>query len=109
MPFLHRCDLPLAKLGPWEGAQRYWQGNNPEFDVVARSADGRRLLVGEVKWPATPSTASQAQPRSGVETLPGAAKAEVVYVLFTPEATAPMDPATGAHIVDAESVMAALR
>lgn len=109
VPFLHRCDLPLAKLGPWAGAQRYWQGNNPEFDVVARSVDGQRLLVGEVKWSETPSATSQAQARPGVETLPGAASAEVVRVLFVPQAAAPMDPNTGVHIVDAKAVMAALR
>ena len=109
VPLLHRCDLPLARLGPWEGAQRHWQGNNPEFDVVARSVDGQRLLVGEVKWSETPAAASQAGPRPGIQTLPGAANAEVVNVLFTPQAATPMDQATGVHIVDAKTVMAALR
>ena len=109
VPFLHRSGLPLAQLGPWEGAQRYWHGNNPEFDVVARSANGQRLLVGEVKWSETPSATSQARPRPGIEALPGAANAEVVHVLFTPKAAAPMDRTTGVHIVDAETVMAALR
>ncbi|MCZ0942126.1 MAG: ATP-binding protein [Gammaproteobacteria bacterium] len=109
VPTLHRCDLPLAQLGPWEGAQRHWRGNNPEFDVVARSVDGQRLLVGEAKWPANPYPASRAAPRPGVQALPGAAKAEIVHVLFTPQADAPIDKTTGVHIVDAKQVMAALR
>ncbi|MCY4343869.1 MAG: ATP-binding protein [Gammaproteobacteria bacterium] len=109
VPFLHRCDLPLAKLGPWQGAQRHWQGNNPEFDVVARSVGGQRLLVGEAKWPANPFTASHAPPHPGVQALPGATKAEIVHVRFTPQADVPIDQATGIHIVDAKNVMAALR
>ena len=49
VPFLHRSASPLADLGPWEPAQRYWRRNEPEYDVVARSVDGRRLLIGEAK------------------------------------------------------------
>ena len=50
VPTLHRTDAPLGALGPWEPAQRYWRRNEPELDLVARSVDGGRLLVGEVKW-----------------------------------------------------------
>ena len=73
VPLLHRTDTPLGALGPFDPAQRYWRGNAPERDVVARSVDGRRLLVGEVKWTAT------ARPVSGIgrsrptADLPGAA------------------------------------
>ena len=45
VPLLHRSDTTLAGLGPWEPAQRYWRGNAPEPDVVARSVDGRRARV----------------------------------------------------------------
>ena len=54
VPLLHRSDTTLAEIGPWEPAQRYWRGNAPELDVVARSVDGRRLLVGEVEWSMQP-------------------------------------------------------
>ena len=47
VPFLHVNDGPLADLGPWEPARRYWHGNDPEYDIVARSVDGARVLVGE--------------------------------------------------------------
>ncbi len=66
VPLLHRSDTTLAGLGPWEPAQRYWRGDAPELDVVARSVDGRRLLVGEVEWSMKPSAASGAVARNEV-------------------------------------------
>lgn len=45
--------LPASDLGargPWGPASRWWKGNLPEWDVVAESIDGKRLLLGEVKW-----------------------------------------------------------
>lgn len=43
------ASTPLGALGPWGPATRWWHGNAPEWDVVARSLDGKRLLLGEVK------------------------------------------------------------
>jgi AAA+ ATPase superfamily predicted ATPase len=40
---------PVARRGPWGPARRWWHGAAPEWDVVAESLDGRRLLLGEVK------------------------------------------------------------
>jgi AAA+ ATPase superfamily predicted ATPase len=40
----------IAALGPWLPASRYWRGNEPEWDIVSTSLDGRTLLLGEVKW-----------------------------------------------------------
>lgn len=34
----------------WGPARRYWRGSGPQWDVVALSDDGRRLLLGEVRW-----------------------------------------------------------
>jgi hypothetical protein len=45
---------PLGARGPWGPAARWWRGNLPEWDVVAESVDGARLLLGEVKWSARP-------------------------------------------------------
>jgi len=42
-------DRALGSLGPWGPAGRWWRGNAAEWDVVAESTDGTRLLVGEVK------------------------------------------------------------
>ena len=39
---------PLATLGPWQPAVRFWRGNAPEWDLVAEAVRGPRRLVGEV-------------------------------------------------------------
>jgi AAA+ ATPase superfamily predicted ATPase len=44
-----RADTGLGRLGPWGPASRWWSGNLPEWDLVAESLDGRRLLLGEAK------------------------------------------------------------
>ena len=109
VPMLHRADIPLARLGPWEPAQRYWRGNDPEFDVVARSTDGKRLLVGEVKWSCQARATSRAVPRVSQPNLPGAADCEIVHALFIPDAAVGLDEESGACLVDAEAVMEVLR
>ena len=105
VPLLHRSDTSLGRLGPWEPAQRYWwRGNAPELDVVARSVDGKRLLVGEVKW--TARHVETSRPGAGLRTghLGDSGDAEVVQALFVPEDTA---TTTGpdVHVVDARTIM----
>ena len=109
VPELHRIDTPLAPLGPWEPARRYWRGNAPELDVVARSVDGRRLLVGEAKWSARFGPVSRAGPLPGIGGVPGTAGLEAVGIRFVPEASARIDASTGVHLVDAGDVLSVLR
>jgi len=90
VPRLHRTDSEIGRLGPWGIAGRYWRANQPEVDLVARSLDGKRLLVGEAKTSAGPFS-----PRP-TDHLPGAREAEVIQARFVPEP-------------DAREVMAALR
>lgn len=105
VPFLHLNGGPLADLGPWQPAQRYWHGNDPEFDIVARSVDGGRILVGEAKW-----GKRAIGPRLGsADILPGSTESEVVRVIFVPEADAVPSSSSDTHIVDAGAVMRALR
>jgi len=40
---------PLGRLGPWKPASRWWWRHHPEWDIVAESLDGERLLLGEAK------------------------------------------------------------
>ncbi|MEZ4652070.1 MAG: ATP-binding protein [Candidatus Eisenbacteria bacterium] len=41
----------LGKAGRWSVGLRWWKGrNDPEWDVVAETADRDHLLLGEVKW-----------------------------------------------------------
>ena len=108
IPLLHRTGPPLADLGPFEPAQRYWRGNAPEYDAVARSIDGRHLLVGEAKWPATTGAVWRIGRRRQTVDLPGATSAELVHVRFVPDAR---DVETNAEVVtvDASTVMTVLR
>ena len=80
-----------------------------EYDVVARSVDGRRLLIGEAK--ATSRRLAAAAPRfpADARTLPGAAGLEVVPALFAPLGT--VAPATegAVPVVDARTVFGVLR
>ena len=109
VPMLHHCDIPLARFGPFEPAQRYWHGNAPEFDAVAHSVDGQRLLVGEVKWSAKPGKVSDRLSPASTRILPGAADAEIIRVLFIPEAKLDTATAADATLVDAHAVMRVLR
>ena len=93
-------DSPLGRLGPWESAQRYWRGNDRELDIVARSVDGRRLLVGEAKW------SSGAAP-SADASLPGARDVELCKALFVPVRVA-RQAGSDVHVVDAGEVLGVL-
>lgn len=82
----------LGKLGPWGPASRWWKGDAPEWDVVSESTDGRRLLLGEVKWSARIPSTREIEPLARALTarrppaLPGRfAKHEIVRALFVPE------------------------
>lgn len=86
-----RGSVPLAKLGPWQPASRWWRGGAPEWDLVAESRDGKRLLLGEVKWSERPLAARElgrltealaAKPPPAVR---GLESKEVVRALFVPE------------------------
>ena len=98
----------------WGPAQRHWKGNDPEFDVVAESLDGRRLLVGEVKWSETPATTADLQStyrRLIAKGLPGdltADRREIRYAVFVPEQATPAPSATEYAVVTARDVMDAL-
>jgi uncharacterized protein len=82
----------LGSLGPWKPAARWWKGNEPEWDLVSESLDGKRLLCGEVKWSAKPFGA-RALARARTELVarpkpalpPRFADHQEVRALFVPE------------------------
>ena len=39
----------LGEPGEWRPGGRWWQGNAPEWDVIAEDVSGTRLLLGEAK------------------------------------------------------------
>ena len=107
-PTLHRTDSPAGALGPWEPAQRYWRRNEPEVDLVARSVDGKRLLVGEVKWTVEGRRRDSTE-RPVSAHLPGAGDAEIVYARFVPDPALRRSRAPEVHEVGAADMLAALR
>jgi AAA+ ATPase superfamily predicted ATPase len=80
----------LSKLGPWQPASRWWRGQAPEWDIVAVSRNGKRLLLGEAKWSGRPLGASEATRLLGAlagkapPDIAGAASKQVVRALFVP-------------------------
>lgn len=83
---------PLGKLGPWGPASRWWKGNEAEWDIVSESMDGKRLLLGEVKWSAATHSTRALNPLVGrlmarvPPSLPRRySRHEIVRALFVPE------------------------
>jgi AAA+ ATPase superfamily predicted ATPase len=85
----------LARSGPWGPPSRWWHGTLAEWDVVATSTDGKRLLLGEAKWSAKPFTAKALEREmhqlaaKPAPTLPARyGKLETVRALLVPEVAA---------------------
>lgn len=85
VPRLRRGVSPRVR---WRPAFRYWQGAEPEWDVVADAVEGKRVLVGEAWFHARPiaaSAASREAHRLAARPLPpSAAGRDVVRALFVP-------------------------
>ena len=106
-----------ARLGDEYGpAARYWSGNGPEWDVVARATGGTRLLLGEAKWMDKVPTAAQLDQAihglisKGVPQLDPANREAVQYALFVPQRPKgkPVRPAN-VSVLDAADVLEVLR
>lgn len=85
------AEKPLGALGPWGPASRWWHGAQPEWDLVSDSLDGRRVLLGEVKWSARPfdsrtleSALRELAVRPAPPLPPRLAGAELIRALFVP-------------------------
>ena len=96
VPHLHGVVPATAGLGPFTQAQRYWRGNDPGLDIVARAVAGRDILVGEAKW-----GAGQRPTTVRLGTLP-IGDAPIRVLTFTPEDSGP-------EVIDARTVLNALR
>jgi AAA+ ATPase superfamily predicted ATPase len=81
----------LGQLGPWGPASRWWRGAEPEWDLVSESLDGRRVLLGEVKWSARPfnrrsleAALRELAERPAPPLPPRFSDAEIIRALFVP-------------------------
>jgi len=112
---LHRGSSDLGRFGPWEPAKRYWHGNDPEWDIVSRSVDGKRLLLGEAKWSAVSMSDKQIGRafhellRKGVPPLRGIEETDIIYALFVPGAGSKRVNEPSWCLVNAETVLSALK
>jgi uncharacterized protein len=101
---------PLARLGPWRPAQRYWRGAEPEWDVVADAIQGKRTLLGEAWFSRKPlSAAALRTAAADLEARarpPGTNKREIVLALFVPGVQAGTPRTIGAvHVVTQPDVV----
>lgn len=117
---LSRLSVPrLALKGnqtAWGAAGRFWKGNNPEWDIVARSLDDKRLLLGEAKWSTKPHSQNEIDTlfkqlqNKRTPAIPQADKLVALYAVFIPEATdVKIKPPPDGIIVTAKDVLSALR
>lgn len=111
--FEELCLRQVGTLGDWLPAARWWQGSEPEWDVVSTSPDGRRLFLGETKSWRKAATVEMLVPearRLRARSLPriSAMKPapEVQWTLFVPH-LAPRVPKVveGVRIVPLEELL----
>jgi len=109
-------ETSLGGHGPWGPASRWWHGAQPEWDLVSGSIDGRRVLLGEVKWSARPFSRRALEPAlrelaaKPAPPLPARwTGAQLVRALFVPEVTNKPDIAApelkGALVITAADLL----
>lgn len=116
VPRLALANGPLAEFGPWEPACRYWGSGEAEWDVVARSIDRRRLLLGEAKWKrgAVNRTAldriHQDLVRKGVPRVQGVEGMRILHAVFVPRYESPLTATDLPYgVINADDVLNSLR
>jgi AAA+ ATPase superfamily predicted ATPase len=79
----------LARMNAWQPAQRYWRGDEPEWDLVADAVEGTRTLLGEAWFSRRPVTRHVLQRealRLAARPAPTPASGrDIVRALFVPE------------------------
>jgi AAA+ ATPase superfamily predicted ATPase len=82
----------VASRGPWRPASRYWQGTEPEWDLVADSVDGGRVLLGEAwchaRAVSAAALAREAQRLAARPAPPAVGDRELVRALCVPAVAA---------------------
>ncbi|MDE0104675.1 MAG: ATP-binding protein [Bryobacterales bacterium] len=109
VPLLHRADHPVAKLGPFEPAWRYWRGSQREVDLVTPDIERNRLLVGEAKLSASAADVSRWTTAVDNLSLPASTGMERVPVMFVATAGRLSTRVAKGYVVDARTVFTVLR
>jgi AAA+ ATPase superfamily predicted ATPase len=106
---LARDSVPRLRVGgvDWGAASRWWGTGTAgpmEFDLVAESADGRSVLLGEVKWASRPDLPRwRAELAARAQAAPFVRGRKVVCALWAKGVDAADD------VVTPDQVLAALR
>ena len=111
VPRLVSSRSALAQAGPFGPAGRYWEPGGKEWDIVALSSDGKKILLGEVKWSdsgdpgrATGKAVTDLL-RKGMPKNKQWAHLEPVFAVFVPQASAAHSDVL---VIDAAEVVQAL-
>ncbi len=111
---LCRQSLPGLGLGAAGRGQRWWQGAQPEWDLLARTVEpGDGVIAGEAKWSTSPVSSAEldrlclALARRPLPADIGGLPAR--RALFVPELEIPVTTCHGVTIVDAAAVLRSLR
>lgn len=98
----------------FNASSRYWHGQGPEWDMLAKSLDEKDLLVGEVKWTEKNQTASwvyktiESMKSKGFPPVPRSPKAKLHYALFLPEKPKGLTLPKDVILIDAKEVILSL-
>ena len=112
VPRLSAMGADTNPAEPWMPGRRWWQGREPEWDVVSATTNGHATLVGEVKWSVKPVSDAE------IERLARALLARPLVpglpphtrrVLFVPRTASSLTvTSSGVRVIDADAVMKAL-
>lgn len=96
-------------------AGRFWHGQGLEWDILAKSEDGKKLLIGEAKWSVKAPTIQfilktiEEIKNKGIPPISRHPNAVVTYVVFVPEKPKKLVLPANVKVVDAKEVIKALR
>jgi AAA+ ATPase superfamily predicted ATPase len=96
-------------------AGRFWDRQEAKWDVLATSEKGSTLLIGEAKWTAkapSPNWIYQAIEKlksKGIPPVQRSSNTQLMYALFIPEKPKQLKPLPHVKIIDAKTVVDALR
>ena len=99
----------------YEQAGRFWQGQGPEWDILAQSHGGSHFLIGEAKWTEKTPTADwiyqqiQELKAKGMPPVPRHPHAQLRYALFVPVKPKHLRLPSDVIVVEAKDVINALK
>ena len=110
---LHHARLTNSLLKDddcWLPAKRWWQENQPEWDIVSTNFAGDIALLGEVKWSQHPFTQSEVNQLSQEllkRKYPPKLPAKAIHVLILPTIEDNVQTPDGIYLLTAKDILQA--